>query len=97
MKKLKEPKYWLALPVILTAYLLVKGGGQPPTRLILRLALLCGGYAAALTDLLEKRVPNRLTAGLAAAWLLILAPLALYDPDSAAAIGVSGLLGLLLA
>lgn len=97
MKKLKAPKYWLALPVILVAYIAVKGGGQAPTMLVLRLVLLAAGYAAALMDILEKRVPNRLVAALAVAWLLILAPLVLYDPDSAIAIGVSGLLGFVIA
>lgn len=97
MKKLKEPKYWLALPVILVGYTALKGGGQSPTMLVLRLVLLAMGYAAALTDFLEKRVPNRLVAALAVAWLLILAPLVLYDPDAAIAIGVSGLLGFVIA
>lgn len=97
MKKLKEPKYWLALPVILVGYAALKGGGQSPTMLVLRLVLLAMGYAAALTDFLEKRVPNRLVAALAVAWLLILAPLVLYDPDAAIAIGVSGLLGFVIA
>ena len=67
MSKLKKPGYWAALPVLLLAYALAKGGGQSPTQLVLRLALLCGGYAAALTDLLERRVPNRLTAARALA------------------------------
>lgn len=94
--KLKNPRYWLALPVILLAYGLLKGGGQAPTLLVLRLALLCGGYAASLTDLLERRVPNRLVLALAAAWLLILSPLALYDPASAVAIALNGLIGLVM-
>lgn len=97
MKKLKTLKYWLALPVILAAYIAVKGGGQAPTLLVLRLVLLAAGYAAALTDILKKRVPNRLVAALAVAWLLILTPLVLYDPNSAIAIGVSGLLGFVIA
>lgn len=97
MNKLKEPKYWVALPVILVAYAAVKGGGQVPTMLVLRLVLLAVCYAAALLDLLEKRVPNRLVAALAVAWLLILAPLALYDPNTAITIGVRGGLGFVLA
>ena len=94
MSKLKKPGYWAALPVLLLAYALAKGGGQSPTQLVLRLALLCGGYAAALTDLLERRVPNRLTAALALAWLLLLSPLALYDTERAA---LNGLVGLAIA
>lgn len=96
MSKLKQPKYWLALPVILAAYALLKGPGQGATTLVLRLVLLAVCYAASLLDLFEKRVPNRLVAGLAGAWLLILAPLVLYDPSSAIAIGLSGLLGLVI-
>ena len=97
MNALKKVKYWLALPVILAIYVLTKGSGQLPTQLALRVVLLCGGYTAALMDLLEKRIPNRLVAVLAVAWLLILAPLVLYAPDNAIAIGVSGLLGLVIA
>ena len=97
MNKLKAPKYWLALPVVLAAYAAIKGGGQAPTMLVLRLVLLTAGYAAALMDILEQRVPNRLVAALAVAWLLVLAPLVLYDPDSAIAIGVSGVLGFVIA
>lgn len=97
MSKLKKPGYWAALPVLLLAYALAKGGGQSPTQLVLRLALLCGGYAAALTDLLERRVPNRLTAALALAWLLLLSPLALYDTERAALIALNGLVGLAIA
>lgn len=97
MKKLRAFQYWLPLPAILIAYAAVKGGGQAPTMLVMRLVLLAACYAASLTDILEKRVPNRLVAALAVAWLLILAPLALYDPSSAIAIGVNGGVGLLIA
>ena len=86
MNRLKNPKYWLALPVILLSYGLAKWGGQSPTQLLLHLALLCGGYAASLTDLLERRVPNRLTAALA-----------LYDTAQAALIALNGLVGLVIA
>lgn len=97
MTKLKVPKYWLALPVILAAYAAVKGGGQVPTLLALRLVLLAAGYVASLFDILEKRIPNRLVAAMAGAWLLILAPLVLYDPSSAVSIGVGGILGFVIA
>ena len=97
MKAEKKRWHWLGLPVILAAYVLLKGGGQAPTQLALRLVLLCGGYAAMLSDLRTTRIPNKLVGVLAAAWLLILAPLVLYDADSSFAIGVSGLLGLAVA
>lgn len=97
MNRLKNPKYWLALPVILLSYGLAKWGGQSPTQQLLHLALLCGGYAASLTDLLERRVPNRLTAALALAWPLLLSPLALYDTAQAALIALNGLVGLVIA
>ena len=93
MSELKSPKYWIALPVILLLYVFLKASGQHTTMLMLRLIMLAVGYTAALTDLREKRVPNKLVLGLAAAWLLVLAPLALTDPQAAMTIGIRGLLG----
>ena len=100
MKLLKTPEKpldYLALPVILAAYLGLKSGGQAPTQLLLRLVLLTLCYAAAVTDLRRQRVDNRLVAALGIAWVLILAPLALFDPEGALTIGGTGLAGFLLA
>ena len=97
MSRLKQLKYWLALPAILLVYLVLKGPGQNATVLVLRLILLSVCYAASLTDLVEKRVPNLLVAGLAVAWLLVTAPLFLFDPSRAAEICLSGGLGLAMA
>ena len=100
MKLLKTPEKpldYLALPVILAAYLGLKGGGQAPTQLLLRLVLLTLCYAAAVTDLRRQRVDNRLVAALGIAWVLILAPLVLVDPEGALAMGGTGLAGFLLA
>ena len=65
MSRLKRLKYWLPLPVILGLYLVWKGPGQGATPLVLRLILLSACYAASLTDLAEKRVPNLLVGALA--------------------------------
>ena len=97
MKKWNEMKCWALLPVILASYIALKGRGQAPTVLALRLVLLSAGYAAARIDWKEKRVPNRLVIWFAVAWFLILAPLALYDPDVALAIGISGIVGFFIA
>lgn len=97
MKKVTELKYWLPLPIILVLYIALKGNGQLPTLLILRLVLLAVGYGAAKIDWQEKRVPNRLVAGFALAWFFILAPLVLYDPDAAISIGISGSIGFVIA
>lgn len=97
MNRLKQLKYWLALPVILLVYLALKGPGQNATALLLRLILLSGCYAAALTDFVEKRVPNALVAGLAAAWPLVIAPLFLVDSSQAVGLCLSGAAGFLMA
>ena len=100
MKLLKTPERpldYLALSVILAAYLGLKGGGQAPTQLLLRLVLLTLCYAAAVTDLRRQRVDNRLVAALGIAWVLILAPLVLVDPEGALTMGGTGLAGFLLA
>lgn len=97
MSRLKRVKYWAALPVILLLYLALKSRGQDATVLLLRLILLSGCYAAALTDFLEKRVPNALVVGLAAAWLLVTAPLFLVNSSRAVELCLSGAAGFLMA
>ena len=100
MKLLKTPERpldYLALPVILAAYLGLKSGGQAPTQLLLRLVLLTLCYAAAVTDLRRQQVDNRLVAALGIAWVLILAPLVLVDPEGALTMGGTGLAGFPLA
>lgn len=98
MKTPEKPLDYLALPVILAAYLGLKSGGQAPTQLLLlRLVLLTLCYAAAVTDLRRQRVDNRLVAALGIAWVLILAPLVLVDPEGALTMGGTGLAGFLLA
>lgn len=96
MKKWIDVKWCVPLLAILLFYVVLKGKGQVPTMLILRLVLLTIGFAAAYVDWKEKRVPNRLVAGFALAWLLILAPLVLYDPNAAISIGVNGVIGFVI-
>ena len=97
MSRLKRLKYWLPLPVILGLYLVWKGPGQGATPLVLRLILLSACYAASLTDLAEKRVPNLLVGALAGAWLLVTAPLFLFDSRAAAGLCFTGALGFVMA
>lgn len=97
MKRYKDWRFWALLPVVLALYLGFKAAGQMPTLLLLRLLLLTVFYIASLTDLREKRIPNFLVIILALAWLLILAPLMLYNPEAAITIGMSGLIGLIIA
>ena len=72
-------------------------GNDPVPQLLLRLVLLTLCYAAAVTDLRRQRVDNRLVAALGIAWVLILAPLVLVDPEGALTMGGTGLAGFLLA
>lgn len=97
MIDLKQPKYWLALPVILIVYGAVKGPGQEATMLVLRLLLLAFGYAASWMDLAQRRVPNGLVAAMAAAWALVVLPVVFVDVSRALEILLSGMLGFLMA
>lgn len=97
MKEWSKIKFLVFLPVILVSYIVIKGSAQIPTVLVLRFVLLSAGYVAAWIDWKEKRVPNKLVICFGAAWFLVLAPLALYDPDTAISIGISGIVGFLIA
>ena len=65
---------YLGLPVLLTALILLKWGHLDGSVLLFRCALVVFGYLAALGDIREKRVPNRLVAAMLGAWVLLLTP-----------------------
>ena len=87
---------YLGLPVLLTALILLKWGHLDGSVLLFRCALVVFGYLAALGDIREKRVPNRLVAAMLGAWVLLLTPQLFFRTQQTIDWALNGGLGLLL-
>ena len=87
---------YLGLPILLTALILLKWGHLDGSVLLFRCALVVFGYLAALGDIREKRVPNRLVAAMLGAWVLLLTPQLFFRTQQAIDWALNGGLGLLL-
>lgn len=68
-----------------------------PAETLLHGALLALGYLAALDDLREKRISNRLVAAMLGVWILILVPQLFLRTEYGLWLLVNGLIGFLLA
>ena len=86
-----------ALPVLLLAMVLVHWDRLSGTELLMRLVFTAFGYQAALGDLREKRVPNRLVAAMASAWVVIVVPQLFLHTEQTLYLVFSGVTGFLLA
>lgn len=84
------------IPILEAALWLVRQGTEP-AELLLDGTLLAFGYAAALGDLREKRITNRLVAAMLGGWCLILTPQLFYRTEYALWLGIQGGVGFLLA
>ncbi len=84
------------LPVLeLVLWGLRRGTGA--AELLLDSVLLAMGYIAALSDLREKRIPNKLVAAMLCAWILILVPQLFYRTEDALWLLINGGVGFALA
>lgn len=93
-------KTWLpyaGIPILCGALILVQRGRLDGAELLLRVLLLVFGYVAAAGDLKDKRVPNRLVAVMAGAWVLVIVPQLLLRTEETLFLAFSGLAGFLLA
>lgn len=61
------------LPFLEAVLWLLRRGGEP-VELLLDGILVALGYLAALGDLREKQIPNRLVGAMLCAWILVLVP-----------------------
>lgn len=84
------------LAVVLGALCLLKHNEISAAALLIRVLLLFFGYLAALWDLTEKRVPNRLLGYMLAARVLVAVPQLFSQTEAALAILLDGILGALL-
>lgn len=98
MKKL-EGKRWLpyiGLPVLCVGLAVLKWETLDRAELLLLLILTLVGYLAAVSDLLERKVPNRLILILVGAWVLVMVPQMLIRMDDILALLLNGLFGFIL-
>lgn len=93
----KNNRKWLlaciGIPVLMVLLFLLQWKQIDPFLLLRKEILLCIGYIAALSDLREKRIPNKLVLVLLAAWVLSLLPQIFLNIDIIPAVLKNGLLG----
>lgn len=87
---------YAGLPLLEAALWLTRRDAEPAA-LLLNGALAALGYLAALGDLRERRIPNRLVGGMLCAWILILVPQLFYRTEYALWLLLNGGVGFLLA
>lgn len=92
----KRALCYAGIPVLGLILWLLRRQGET-AKLLLDLVLLAFGYVAALGDLREKRIPNKLVAAMLCAWILVLVPQLFYRTDYALWLLVNGGIGFAVA
>lgn len=92
-RNLKKLLPYAGLPVILVVFWLVRRGNTDAQIILLRAVLLAFAYAASVTDIREKRVPNLLVGIMLLLWLCIMLPQLFIRPQEALILLISGLIG----
>lgn len=85
------------LPVLLAALLLLQYGRVEPVQLLLSGALLSFGYFAALSDLRERLIHNRLIVAMLCGWVLIMVPQLFLQTEQAIMLGLQGIIAFIMA
>ena len=99
MKELewKQVGVYVGIPVLTVLLMVVKWGKLYSAELILRGILTVFGYVAAVGDLRDKRVPNRLVGAMLGVWILVIVPHLFFQTERTLALTLSGAVGFLLA
>lgn len=95
-----EWKKWLPYSGMLplgTVLAIVQWNRLDKTELLLRLLLTGFGYVAAIQDMKEKRVPNRLVTAMLGSWVLVMMPSLFMRTEEILFLLFSGVVGFLLA
>lgn len=87
---------YAGIPAVMLAVWLARRGSVEPARLLLWEVLVIFAYLAARSDLLEKRVSNRLILWMLGAWAVLLVPQLFLRTETALALMAGGGLGLAL-
>ncbi len=98
MKEIVNRKtIYLGIPVLMLLLFIIKREGIDDFILFQRELLVLFGYAAALTDIRSKRVPNKLVLSMAGVWILTIVPQLFFQTEKAIALMLSGLIGFAMA
>jgi len=85
------------LPILLAALVLLQYGRVEPIQLLLSGALLTFGYFAALSDLRERLIHNRLIVAMLCSWILIMVPQLFLQTEQAIFLGLQGIIAFIMA
>ena len=84
---------YAGLPVILAALILIHGSNIDMFALLWLLLIIVFGYAAAVSDIKAKKIPNTLVLAMMGAWVLTMAPKLIVDTEDAIALLLGSLIG----
>lgn len=98
MKKLLENKYLRFAPLIVVelAMFLLKRNSAKAVELMMMAVLLLFGYLAAMVDITEKRIPNKLVGAMLGAWILIIVPQLFVQTEYALVLIISDFAGFVM-
>ena len=99
MKELewKQVVPYVGIPILAVLLVFVKWRRIDSAELMLRGILTVFGYVAAVGDLRNKRVPNRLIGAMLGVWVLVIVPHLFFQTERTLALALSGVVGFLLA
>ena len=87
---------YIGIPVLAALLFAVRRGTDMPLTLLLHEVLLVFGYIAAVGDLREMRISNRLVGAMLCAWILVMVPQLFLQTEIAIATSISALIGALM-
>ena len=94
---IKKLAPYVGIPAIGCMWFFLRGVGLEGYTVIIRELLIVFGYLAALTDIRERRVPNKLIVSMVTAWVLTTVPPLIINTDEMSAHILSSLVGLAVA
>ena len=97
MEIFKRKEVYLGIPVLMLLLFIVKRGTVDNFILLQRELMIAFGYIAALTDILSKRVPNKLVLTISSVWILTIVPQLFFQTEKAIVIMINGLIGFAMA
>lgn len=95
--KLKQGIPYIGLLVLMATLLVWKYVQLDGLEILLREVLVVFCYVAAVGDIREKKVPNRLVGAMLGAWVLIMVPQLFFQTELAIYLLLSGAIGFLMA
>jgi len=88
MLKTKQTQYlpYIGIPVIVAALLILRAGRADSFAMLLCVLSVIFGYAAAISDIKTKRIPNNLIYAMLAVWVIVMIPKLFFETGIAVAL-----------